>query len=80
MASKFLELRWASMGEGVRNTVIFAPLKGESLEVSAAGHGIVRRGPQWADGEIVPRSASVCDLCDWFPQSIIQLDGLSAGK
>ena len=24
--------------------------------------------------------ASACDLCDWFPQSIVQLDGPSTGK
>ena len=53
MTSKFLNLRWTSVGKGVRNAVIFAPLEGESLEVCAAGHGIVGRSSQWADGEII---------------------------
>ena len=56
MTSKFLELRWTSMRKGVRNTVIFTPLKGESFEVSTAGHGIVGRSPQWADGKVIKKS------------------------
>ena len=53
MTAKFSSLRWASFGKRVRNTVIFAPLESESLEVCAAGHGIVGRSSQWADGEII---------------------------
>ena len=53
MTSKFLNLRWTSVRKGVRNTVIFTPLEGESLEVCAAGHGIIGGSPQWADGEVV---------------------------
>ena len=56
MTSKFLELRWTSMRKGVRNTVIFTPLEGEKFEVSTAGHGIVGRSPQWADGKIIKKS------------------------
>ena len=40
----------------MRNTVVFAPLKSKSFEVSAAGHGVVRRSSQWADGEIIQKS------------------------
>ena len=44
------------MRKGVRNTAIFTPLKGESFEVSTAGHGIVGRSPQWADGKVIKKS------------------------
>ena len=53
MTAKFSSLRWASFGKRVRNTVIFAPLESESLEVCAAGHGIVGRSSQWANGKII---------------------------
>ena len=55
MATKFLALRWASVRERVRNIVIFAPLKGECFQVSAAGHGVVQRGSKWADGEVMKK-------------------------
>ena len=57
MTTKFLNLRWTSMGKRVRNTVIFAPLEGESLEMCAAGHGIVGRSPQqWANSEVIKKT------------------------
>ena len=53
MTSEFLNLRWTSMGKRVGNIVICTPLEGESLEMSAAGHCIIRGSPQWGDGEII---------------------------
>ena len=44
------------MRKGMRNTVIFTPLKGKSFQVSTAGHGVVGRSPQWADGEVIKKS------------------------
>ena len=53
MTSEFLNLRWTSVAKRVGNTVICTPLEGESLEMCAAGHCIIRGSPQWGDGEII---------------------------
>ena len=44
------------MRKGMRNIVIFAPLKSKSFKVSAAGHGVIGRSSKWADGEIIKKA------------------------
>ena len=53
ISSEFLNLRWTSLGKRVWHIVICTPLEGESLEMCAAGHCIIRGSPQWGDGEII---------------------------
>ena len=43
------------MWKRVSNIVVFTPLKGQGFQMSAASHGIFRRGSQGVDRKVVQK-------------------------